>query len=377
MEPGTMRLTFKTLLLATILSTAALTGAVFAQATPDISSTAFKTALDRDMPQVLKEAGVPSISIARIENGKLAFTAAYGEQSAGVPATATTLYNVASLTKPVTAETILRMVSEGTLQLDESMARYYTDADIAADPRTALLTPRLALSHQTGLPNWREGALAFAHNPQTGFYYSGEGYQYVARFAAKKWKMPFESLANKYVLAKFGMSDTDFTQSPDARARIALPTDASGKALEPDFATEANAADLLYTTPSDYAKMMLAIINKADLKGPAAFERGRIQVNTTAADCAGIEAALCPSKSGMGLGWQIFQFGEGKSTQTYMMHTGKDPGVFTFAAYNPDTKDGTIIFTNSDNGAKAIMAVLERIGGDAVFVNYLRAEAAK
>ena len=79
----------------------------------------------------------------------------------------------------------------------------------------------------------------------------------------------------------------------------------------------------------------------------------------------------------MGLGWQIFQFGEGKSTQTYMMHTGKDPGVFTFAAYNPDTKDGTIIFTNSDNGAKAIMAVLERIGGDAVFVNYLRAEAAK
>ena len=205
-----MRLTFKTLLLATILSTAALTGAVFAQATPDISSTAFKTALDRDMPQVLKEAGVPSISIARIENGKLAFTAAYGEQSAGVPATATTLYNVASLTKPVTAETILRMVSEGTLQLDESMARYYTDADIAADPRTALLTPRLALSHQTGLPNWREGALAFAHNPQTGFYYSGEGYQYVARFAAKKWKMPFESLANKYVLAKFGMSDTDF-----------------------------------------------------------------------------------------------------------------------------------------------------------------------
>ena len=372
-----MRLTFKTLLLATVLSTAALTGAALAQAPAAVSSADAKTALDRDLPQILKEAGVPSVSIARIENGKLAFTAAYGEQSAGVPATTGTLYNVASLTKPVTAEAILRMISEGTVQLDESMARYYTDPDIAADPRTALLTPRLALSHQTGLPNWREDTLAFAHNPQSGFYYSGEGYQYVARFAAKKWKTPFESLTVKYVLAKFDMNDTDFTQSPDAKARVALPTDAAGKALEPVFATEANAADLLYTTPADYAKMMLAIVNKSDVKGAAAFERGRIQVNTTAADCAGVEATLCPTKSGMGLGWQILQFGEGKAMQTYMMHTGKDPGVFTFAAYNPDTKDGTIVFTNSDNGAKAVMAVLERIGGDAAFVNYLRAAAAK
>jgi len=372
-----MRLPLKTLMLATILSTAALSAGAYAQPPATASATDAKTALDRDIPQILKEAGVPSVSIARIENGKLAFTAAYGDQSAGVPATTATLYNVASLTKPVTAELILRMASEGTLQLDESMARYYSDPDIVADPRTPLLTPRLALSHQTGLPNWRDGTLAFAHNPQSGFYYSGEGYEYVARFAAKKWKTPFETLANKYVLAKFGMSDSDFTQSPDARARIALPTDASGQALAPVFATEANAADLLYTTPADYAKMMLAIVNKSDIKGTPAFERGRIQVTTTAADCAGIDAALCPTKSGMGLGWQVFQFGENKAMQTYMMHTGKDPGVFTLAYYNPDTKNGTIILTNSDNGAKAILAVLERIGGDAPFINYLRAEAAK
>ncbi|MFT4076632.1 MAG: serine hydrolase domain-containing protein [Asticcacaulis sp.] len=371
-----MRLTIKTLLLATALSTASLTGAALAQ-TPAVSASDARTALDRDMPQVLKDAGVPSVSIARIENGKLAFTAAYGEQSAGVPATTGTLYNVASLTKPITAEVILRMVSEGTLQLDESMSRYYTDPDIAADPRTPLLTPRLALSHQTGLPNWRDDKLTFVRNPQSGFAYSGEGYQYVARFAAKKWKTPFETLANKYVLSRFGMTDTDYTQSPDALARIALPTDASGKALAPDFATEANAADLLYTTPADYAKMVLAIVNKSDVKGVAGFDRDRIQVNTTAADCAGIDAALCPTRSGMGLGWQVFQFGEGKTAQTYMMHTGKDPGVFTFAAYNPDTKNATLIFTNSDNGAKAVLAVLERIGGDPAFVSYLRAEAAK
>ena len=372
-----MRLTLKTLLLATVLSTTTFAGFALAQVPAAAAPVDARTALDRDMPQILKEAGVPSVSIARIENGKLAFTAAYGEQSTGVPATIETLYNAAALTKPVTAEVILRMVSEGTIQLDESMARYYTDPDIAADPRISLLTPRLALSHQTGLPDWREGKLAFAHNPQNGVYYSSEGYQYVARFAAKKWKTPFETLAIKYVLAKFDMKDTDFTQNPEAKARIALPTDTTGKALEPTFATEANAADLLYTTPADYAKMVLAIVNKSDVKGVAAFERGRIQANTTAADCAGIDATLCPTKSGMGLGWQILQFGEGKTMQTYMMQTGAGPGLFTFAAYNPDTRDATLIFTNSDNGAKAVLAVLERIGGDAALVNYLRAAAAK
>src|SRR6202161_3484933 len=84
-----------------------------------------------------------------------AWPAFYGEQSRGVPATTKTLYNMASLTKPVTAETVLRLASAGKLSLNESMSPFWLDPDIRDDPWSKLLTPRLCLSHQTGFANWR------------------------------------------------------------------------------------------------------------------------------------------------------------------------------------------------------------------------------
>src|SRR5580698_1163040 len=60
--------------------------------------------LDQEVPAWLKQADVPSVAIAWIDHGTVAWTAVYGEQSPGVPANAQTLYNVASLTKPVSAD---------------------------------------------------------------------------------------------------------------------------------------------------------------------------------------------------------------------------------------------------------------------------------
>lgn len=112
------------------------------------------TALRRDVPGLLARHGVPSVSIARVEGRRV-----------------------------VSAEVILRLASAGRLGLDEPMAPTWLDPDLAADPRHARLTARLALSHQTGLPNWRReagGALRFLRDPGEGFRYSGEGYEYAA-----------------------------------------------------------------------------------------------------------------------------------------------------------------------------------------------------
>src|SRR4028119_305579 len=80
-----------------------------------------KAALDRGMPAILAKHRVPSISVAHVERGRIAFAAAYGEQSPGVPATPRTLYNVASLTKPISAEVVLLLASKGRLALVEPM----------------------------------------------------------------------------------------------------------------------------------------------------------------------------------------------------------------------------------------------------------------
>ena len=78
--------------------------------------------IDAHAAEWLKESDVPSVAVAYIEDRKVAWTEVYGEQSPGVAATEKTQYNVASLTKPITAETILRLASARKLSLDESMS---------------------------------------------------------------------------------------------------------------------------------------------------------------------------------------------------------------------------------------------------------------
>lgn len=145
--------------------------------------------LGQDVARLLSEHDVPGVSIAQIKGGRLVRTSAYGQQSSDVSATPDTLYNIASLTKPISAEVVLRLVSKRVISLDEPMYKYWTDPDIAHDERRKLLTPRIALSHQTGFANWRSetgNVLAFRNDPGKTFGYSGEGYEYLAHFLEKK-----------------------------------------------------------------------------------------------------------------------------------------------------------------------------------------------
>lgn len=166
--------------------------------------------LDDKAPQWLAEADVPSLAVAYIRNGRLEWTRVYGEQEDGVPATTRTLYNIASLTKPLTAEVILRLVAAGHLSLYEPLSAHWIDPDIADDARHTKLTLRLALSHRTGFTNWRYqtgGVLRFDADPGSQFGYSGEGYEYGLRFVERKLGMPWESLATQYVFRPAGMTD--------------------------------------------------------------------------------------------------------------------------------------------------------------------------
>src|ERR1700683_1690337 len=181
--------------------------------------------IDAHAAEWLKESDVPSVAVAYIENRRVAWTAVYGEQSPGVPATAKTLYNMASLTKPVTAETVLRLASAGKLSLNESMSPFWLDPDIRDDTWSKLLTPRLCLSHQTGFANWRRmtgGVLKIRWEPGTKTGYSGEGYNYLGRFAEKKMAKPFDALAHEIVFDPIGMKETSYTAKEWYAGRFAV-----------------------------------------------------------------------------------------------------------------------------------------------------------
>lgn len=329
-----------------------------------------RAVLDRDVPGLLAEYKIPGVSIAQIENGRLAFAVAYGTQSDGVPATTKTLYNIASLTKPISAEVILRLASEGTFTLDDPLDAVWSDPDLAGDERRKLLTPRIGLSHQTGFPNWRrKQPLAFTFTPGTAVSYSGEGYEYVARFAEKKTGEGFEALAERLVFKPLHMAQTAYTDRPWFAGRIATPTSAAGKAIAYTANTKYFASDLIHTTPTDYAKFVVGVMRDEGLTKAIAAERRRVQGNTKEQECKTEKRrAACADDVGFGLGWEVNRFGD----TTILHHGGRDEGVATYVVADVTRGDATILFTNSDNGLNLLLPLLERLGADARFVAYMR-----
>jgi CubicO group peptidase (beta-lactamase class C family) len=322
--------------------------------------------IDAHVAEWLKESDVPSVAVAYIQDRKVAWTAVYGEQSPGVAATEKTLYNIASLTKPITAETILRLASAGKLSLDESMSQIWVDPDIRDDPYSKLLTPRLCLSHQTGFANWRRmtgGVLKIRWKPGTQTGYSGEGYNYVGAFAERKLARPFDALAQEMVLDPIGMKETSYTAKDWYSGRLAAPHGPKAeKAFEP-VATKWNAADLLRTTIGDYAKFVVSVMRDEGLTTAIAAERATMTRDTVKPEdlekaCreAG-EAGQCTVTAGMGLGWEI----EVVNRVKILNHDGSDWGVKTSAMFVPSQGIGVVVFTNGENGTLVIRKVVEAL----------------
>lgn len=359
------------ILLSFALTAAAIASAGDAHASQPSRSDDAKARLDATLPTLLARKHIASVSIARIEHAKLAFVAAYGEARPGMNATPATRYNIASMTKPISAEVVLRLVAQGAVSLDEPMARYWLDPDLADDPRRDLLTPRLSLSHRSGFANWRRetgGILRFVNPPGETFGYSGEGFEYMARFVENKTGTPFERLAQRWVFGPSGMRESAYTQRRGLTRRMALPTDAEGNTLPPQIATHFFASDDLYSTPRDYARFLIGLMRQDGIDDALAAERIRIQTDRKATLCPPTQVKTCADEAGMGLGWEVFRFGEDR----FLMHTGADEGTFTLGYFNPATGSGTVIFTNSSNGAQAVLPILDAIGQDREFVEFLR-----
>jgi CubicO group peptidase (beta-lactamase class C family) len=314
----------------------------------------------------LKESDVPSVAVAYIRDRKVAWTEVYGEQSPGVAATHHTLYNMASLTKPITAETILRLASAKKLSLDESISKIWIDPDITDDPYSKLLTPRLCLSHQTGFANWRRmtgGVLKIRWKPGTQTGYSGEGYNYVGAFAERKLARPFDALAQETVLDPIGMKETSYTAKDWYSGRLAVPHGPKAEKPIDPIATKWNAADLLRTTIGDYAKFVVSVMRDEGLTAAIAAERATITRDTVKPEdmekaCreAG-ELSQCTVTAGMGLGWEV----EIVNGVKILNHDGSDWGVRTLAMFVPSQGIGVVVFTNGENGMRVIRKVVEAL----------------
>ena len=299
-------------------------------------------AISEQMPSWLKQYKVPAAGVAVIKDGRVQWSDVFGERATGIAANRDTVFNVASLTKPVFAMMALHIVARGDFDLDSSVSKYWIDPDVANDDRHNKLTPRIILSHQTGFPNWRrDQKLAFGFDPGTKYQYSGEGFEYLKAAIEKKEGKRMPELVKATVFGPSGMNSTWFTWNEQAEKDFAVGCDRLGKAYSIPKRTDPSAADDLLTTIDDYARFVAWVLNGANLPDALFREMQREQVKDQGA-------------FNFGLGWQLIA-GETK----VLTHGGSDEGVRTETFLIPARKEGVVVLTNSDTSDPLIRLILE------------------
>ncbi|WP_235299388.1 serine hydrolase domain-containing protein [Portibacter marinus] len=300
---------------------------------------------------LLKRNNIPAVGIAKINDGKLQQIVVYGHLEQGETAPFNTIFNVASLTKPIVTMLTLQLVESGDWDLDEPLHINWTDPDVLSDINSKKITTRHVLSHQTGFKNWRSenqsGRLEFDFPPGTSFRYSGEGFEYLRRALEARFNTSLESLADSLLFEPLKMEDTHFYWNDSINEnRFAKWHDAQGiNVYETYKHTTANAADDLLTTIEDYGRFAEFVINGANLSTELFHEMTSRQ--------NGMENAIV-----MGLGWEILP--NLKEDQYALLHTGGDKGVNTLIMLLPRTKEGLVIFTNGDNGKNLFFELIEK-----------------
>lgn len=294
---------------------------------------------------------VPGASIAIIEDGELAYHLATGvsDVESGAPVTGCTLFQGASITKPLFGYFVMTFVEEGLLDLDRPLHEYLPYPAIETDERYKQITARMALTHQTGFPNWRtdfpDNKLFIQFDPGTGFEYSGEGYQYLAlvlQEIAGVDAQGLEALFQERVAKPAGQYQTQIVPGEDIFQRTAKPHRAGRLVQARSTQPFANfgAAYGVHSEARDFSKWMISLLNQEGLSEEAYetyFTPQDVPISETSPD----------RQSGLidyALGFAIYESPFGN----VYAHGGNNPGYTSFIMLDRAHRWGLVIFTNNN-----------------------------
>ncbi len=316
--------------------------------------------LNNAIPKLLDSAAIPGLAISVIRDGKIAFAEAYGVKSTETQekVNLSTVFEAASLSKPVFAYACLQLVDAGLLHLDQPLYTYLPYPDIAQDERYKKITARMVLSHTTGFPNWRDNdSLQINFNPGQKFSYSGEGYVYLQKVVEKITGQPLNQFITQKVFQPLGMTNSSYTWRPDFDTSAAAPHDGFRKALPKNKPTNANAAASLHTTAPDYVAFVTAVLNGKNLEKQTlmAMFTPQAQVPETRTNAT---APLSKSVAwGLGVGLQETPNGQA------FWHWGDNYSFRCYVLAYPKEKMGVVYFTNSNNGLSIAKRILHLVTG--------------
>ncbi len=320
---------------------------------------------------------VPGLSVAVIDDYKIAWAKGYGVMVAGgsgLPVDPQTLFQAGSVSKPIAALAVLRQVEAGAFDLDADINRYLRSWKMPADAEAgeAPVTVRQLLAHTAGitpdgfagyaqgaaLPTIAqilEGTLPATNRParrtsaaDSAVSYSGLGYTMLQLALTDRLGKSFESVARSSVFDRVGMRSSTFqTNLPEALAkRAASGHRASGATIEGGwYRHPESAASGLWTTPTDLALLWIEVANAARGRSKRIVSPGMAR------------RMLAQHRDQMGLGF-VVRPGEAHGR---FAHSGGNQGYRAHVEMLSGTGQGVVVMTNSDAGQLLSALLIRRI----------------
>ena len=330
--------------------------------------------MDKFINQQMEQLKIPGLSIAVINDGQIVYHGAKGmaDLDSSEPVDENSIFEAASLSKPVFAYFALRLVEEGVLDLDRPLYEYLPMPELEYDLRYHQVTARMALSHTTGFPNWRwfdpapeerhieRGTMYMKNDPGT-FGYAGEGYNYLAMVIAHLTGRDMTSLDLLFqdkVAKPLGMKHSAFVKTEfigqhkvSGHKKGQTSHDGWPRSFPEDTPMTFGAAGRLHTNAPEYARFMIALIEGKGLKPALLDEMFKEQSKIPAAS----QTTQLTGETAWGLGLAI----ELTAYGTRYEHGGNNGDFQSGMMFFRDKKLGYVFFTNSDRGEQ-FNSALER-----------------
>ena len=337
--------------------------------------------------KTLTEAHVTGAQIAVLNHGQLVWSAAYGlrRKDPPLPMDQGTTTWAASITKSVFATYVMSLVERHAFNLDQPISTQLdkplneyepykeTAADLVHDPEWPSVTPRMLLSHSSGLANFAfiepDKRMHLRFKPGSQFLYSGEGINLVQFVIEQKFHKPLDQLMQQAIFDPPGMTRTGIIYRTEFAADVADRYDLNEKFRSQTKRFPARGAGSMTTSAGDLAKFTSALLDDKVIKSstrskmlhPVLPIRTLHEFALRAEEGPGQEAADVGLAYGVGWGLltethfgpAFFKEGHGDGAQNYMICFER-------------SKSCMILLTNSDNGELVFRPLLETILGDTV-----------
>jgi CubicO group peptidase (beta-lactamase class C family) len=334
--------------------------------------------LGRIVDSYIEQSHPVGLAVGIVRNDSVIFTRDYGKTAlnGGRPITDSTLFHLASVTKPFVATAVMQLVEEGKVELDQPVTRYVPYFTMK-DPRAATITVRQVLSHTAGLPDvtdyawgkpeYDDGALeryikglkdsTLIAAPGEKWQYSNIGFELLADLVAIQSGQPFEDYVQRRILTPLGMKKstllmTDVDSTLLASGHEADSTGAFQPAADYPYNRRHAGSSTLHSNLIDMLRWARANLNRGTLDGQTILKSAsydslwRVQRDMTAALAERAKQAgitLPYDSAGIGLSWMLTS----KKGVRMVGHSGGDEGFRSDLVLVPERKLGVVLMTNS------------------------------